>query len=105
MNELEFFVISSVLLFAIGVYGLLSKRNVIRILFAIEIIINAANLNIAAFARFAPHSIGGAQSIAVFIIALAAAEAAAGLALIIEAFRIRGKVDVDRMKELKDKVE
>lgn len=102
MNELQFFVAASVLLFAIGVYGLLSKKSVVRILFAIEIIINAASLNIAAFARFMPYDLAGAQSVAIFIIALAAAEAAAGLALIIEAFRIRGRVEVDEMDELKD---
>jgi NADH:ubiquinone oxidoreductase subunit K len=101
VNELQFFVAASVLLFAIGVYGLLSKKSAIRILFSIEIIINAASLNIAAFARFSPYNLGEAQSVAIFIIALAAAEAAAGLALIIEAFRLRGNVDVDEMDELK----
>jgi NADH:ubiquinone oxidoreductase subunit K len=101
MNELQLFVAASALFFAIGVYGLLSKKSAVRILFSIEIIINAASLNIAAFARFAPYNLGGAQSITIFIIALAAAEAAAGLALIIEAFRLRGKVDVDEMDELK----
>jgi NADH:ubiquinone oxidoreductase subunit K len=95
----------SALLLAIGVYGLLSKRNIVRILFAVEIVINAANLNIAAFSRFTPYSTGGAQSLAMFVIALAAAEAAAGLALIIEAFRLRGKADVDLMEELKDEGE
>ncbi len=101
VNELQFFIAASALFFAIGVYGLLSKKSAIRILFSIEIIINAASLNIAAFARFSPYNLGSAQSITIFIIALAAAEAAAGLALIIEAFRIRGKVDVNEMDELK----
>ena len=101
MNELQFFIAASALFFAIGVYGLLSKKSAVRILFSIEIIINAASLNIAAFARFTPYNLGSAQSITIFIIALAAAEAAAGLALIIEAFRIRGKVDVNEMDELK----
>ena len=77
MNEIQFFVAASVLFFAIGVYGLLSKKSVVRILFSIEIIINAASLNIAAFARYVPFNLGGAQSIAIFIVALAAAEAAA----------------------------
>ncbi len=101
MNELQFLIGTSAIFFAIGVYGLLSKKSAVRMLFAIEIIINAASLNIAAFARFTPFSLGGAQSVAIFVIALAAAEAAAGLALIIEAFRLRGKVDVDEMDELR----
>jgi len=101
VNELQFFVAASAIFFAIGVYGLLSKRNAVRILFSVEIIINAASLNIAAFARYMPYNLGNAQSIAIFVIALAAAEAAAGLALIIEAFRLRGSVDVEEMDELK----
>jgi NADH:ubiquinone oxidoreductase subunit K len=101
VNELQFFVAASALFFAIGVYGILSKKSAVRILFAVEIIINAASLNIVAFARFTPYNLGEAQSVAIFIIALAAAEAAAGLALIIEAFRLRGKVDVNEMDELK----
>ncbi len=57
-NELIDFVIVSVALLAIGIYGLSVKRNFIRMLFAVEIIINAANLNLVAFARFLPHSGG-----------------------------------------------
>ncbi|MEM0075198.1 MAG: NADH-quinone oxidoreductase subunit NuoK [Nitrososphaerota archaeon] len=101
MNELAIFIIFSTLFLAIGVYGLLSKRNAIRILFAIEIIINAANLNIGAFARYMPYSLGSAQAIAIFVIGVAAAEAAIGLAIIIEAFRLRSKVELDEMKEMK----
>ena len=70
-NELIDFVIVSVALLAIGIYGLSVKRNFIRMLFAIEIIINAANLNLVAFARFLPHS--GGQTFALFSIAIAAA--------------------------------
>ena len=57
-NELIDFVIVSVALLAIGIYGLSVKRNFIRMLFAIEIIINAGNLNLVAFARYLPHSGG-----------------------------------------------
>ena len=62
-NELIDFVIVSVALLAIGIYGLSVKRNFIRMLFAVEIIINAANLNLVAFARFLPHS--GGQTFAI----------------------------------------
>jgi NADH:ubiquinone oxidoreductase subunit K len=101
MSDLTVYVLGSVLLLGIGVYGLLAKRNAIRILFAIEIIINAANLNIASFARFSSYDLGQAQAVAMFVIALAAAEAAVGLAIIIEAFRLRGRVNVDEMNEMR----
>ena len=82
-NELIEFVLVSIALLGIGIYGLAVKRNAIRMLFAVEIIVNAANLNLVAFARFMPHS--GGQTLALFSIAIAAAEVAVGLALIIVA--------------------
>ena len=66
-NELIEFVLVSVALLAIGIYGLSVKRNAIRMLFGIEIVINAANLNLVAFGRFLPHS--GGQTLALFSIA------------------------------------
>ena len=57
-NELTEFILVSVALLGIGIYGLSVKRNAIRMLFAIEIVINAANLNMVAFGRFLPHSGG-----------------------------------------------
>jgi len=98
-NELIDFVIVSVALLAIGIYGLSVKRNFIRMLFAIEIIINAANLNLVAFARFLPHS--GGQTFALFSIAIAAAEVAVGLALIIVAYRMYKNIDVADFRSLK----
>jgi len=98
-NELIDFVIVSVALLAIGIYGLSVKRNFIRMLFAIEIVINAANLNLVAFARFLPHS--GGQTFALFSIAIAAAEVAVGLALIIVAYRMYSNIDVADFRSLK----
>tara|TARA_B110001454_G_C12565561_1_gene369630 strand:+ start:153 stop:416 length:264 start_codon:yes stop_codon:yes gene_type:complete len=83
----------------IGIYGLSVKRNAIRMLFAIEIIVNAANLNLIAFARFMPHS--GGQTLALFSIAIAAAEVAVGLALIIVAYRLYKNIDVADFRSLK----
>ncbi len=98
-NELiDFFIVSSALL-GIGIYGLSVKRNAIRMLFAIEIIINAANLNLVAFARFLSHS--GGQTLALFSIAIAAAEVAVGLALIIVAYRMYKNVDIAEFRSLK----
>ncbi len=98
-NELVDFVIVSVALLGIGIYGLSVKRNAIRMLFAIEIIINAANLNLVAFARFMPHS--GGQTLALFSIAIAAAEVAVGLALIIVAYRMYNNIDITEFRSLK----
>ena len=84
---------------AIGIYGLAVKRNAIRMLFAVEIVINAANLNLVAFARFIPDS--GGQTLALFSIAIAAAEVAVGLSLIIVAYRIYGDIDVAKFRSLR----
>jgi NADH:ubiquinone oxidoreductase subunit K len=98
-NELVDFVIISIALLAIGIYGVSVKRNAIRMLFAIEIIINAANLNLVAFARYIPNSQG--QTFALFSIAIAAAEVAVGLALIIVAYRMYKNVDIAEFRSLK----
>lgn len=84
---------------AIGIYGLAVKRNAIRMLFAIEMIVNAANLNLVAFARFIPNSQG--QTLALFSIAIAAAEVAVGLALIIVAYRMYKNIDIADFRSLK----
>ena len=98
-NELIEFVLVSIALLGIGIYGLAVKRNAIRMLFAVEIIVNAANLNLVAFARFVPHS--GGQTLALFSIAIAAAEVAVGLALIIVAYRMYKNVDIADFRSLK----
>ena len=97
--ELSDFVIVSIALLGIGIYGLSVKRNAIRMLFAVEIIINAANLNLVAFGRFVPDS--GGQTLALFSIAVAAAEVAVGLSLIIVAYRMYRNVDVAEFRSLK----
>ena len=100
-NELIEFVLVSIALLGIGIYGLSVKRNAIRMLFAIEIIVNAANLNLVAFARFMPeaHSVG--QTLALFSIAIAAAEVAVGLALVIVAYRLYKNIDIGDLRSLK----
>ena len=97
-NELIEFVLVSIALLGIGIYGLAVKRNAIRMLFAVEIIVNAANLNLVAFARFMPHS--GGQTLALFSIAIAAAEVAVGLALIIVAYRMYKNIDIADFRSL-----
>jgi NADH:ubiquinone oxidoreductase subunit K len=86
-------------LFAIGVYGLIVKRNALRMIFAVEILINAANINFVAFNRFLwPTALG--QTIVLFSIALAAAEAAVILAIVVVAYRLHDDIDVSELKTL-----
>ena len=98
-NELVDFTLVSVALLAIGIYGLAVKRNFIRMLFAVEIVINAANLNIVAFGRFLSHA--GGESLALFSIAVAAAEVGVGLSLIIVAYRMYQNVDIADFRSLR----
>ena len=100
-NELIDFVLVSIALLGIGIYGLSVKRNAIRMLFAIEIIVNAANLNLVAFARFMPEEHSGGQTLALFSIAIAAAEVAVGLALVIVAYRLYKNIDIGDLRSLK----
>jgi NADH:ubiquinone oxidoreductase subunit K len=98
---LLYWVIVSTILFAIGIYGLVSKGNALRLFFAIEIVINSANLNLVAFSRYlSPVNLEG-QTFALFSIAVAAAEAAVGLAIVMVTFRLNKNVDVFRLRKLK----
>ena len=99
MTELINFVTVSIILIGIGVYGLIVKHNAIRMIFAIEIIANAANLNLIAFSRYLGDIQG--QVIALFAIAIAAAEVAVGLAIIIIAYRLYKEIDVTEFKNLR----
>ena len=100
MNTLADFVLVSTMLFAIGVYGLIVKRSALRMLFAIEIMINAANLNFVAFNQFLWNNAIG-QTFVLFSIALAAGEAAVILAIVVVAYRLHRDTDVSELKTLK----
>jgi len=103
VNSLSDFVIVSAMLFGIGIYGLVTKRNALRLLFAVEIMINAANLNFVAFNQYLPFAAGtnaAGQTFVLFSIALAAAEAAVILAIVIVAYRLHQDVDVSELKSL-----
>lgn len=101
MVTLVSYIIVSAALLGIGIYGLSMKRNAIRLLFAIEIIVNAANLNFVAFTRYmSPPRVSG-QVIVFYSIAAAAMEAAVGLALILLAFRLNSTIDVRKLNKLK----
>jgi NAD(P)H-quinone oxidoreductase subunit 4L len=103
VNSLSDFVIVSAMLFGIGIYGLVTKRNALRLLFAVEIMINAANLNFVAFNQYLPYltatnAVG--QTFVLFSIALAAAEAAVILAIVVVAYRLHQDVDVSELKSM-----
>jgi NADH:ubiquinone oxidoreductase subunit K len=101
VEPLSSYLILSSVLMGIGIYGLVSKRNAIRLLFSVELIVNAANINFAAFARFSDPPIMSGILIVFYSIAAAAMEAAVGLALILVAFRLNGTIDVRRLNRLK----
>ena len=89
----------SAILFAIGVVGVLLRRDAITILMSIEIMLNAANLSFITFARMFDHADG--QVYVFFVMTLAAAEAAVGLAIVIALFRLRESTDVDELNLMK----
>jgi NADH-quinone oxidoreductase subunit K len=89
----------SVLLFGIGVYGILTQRSGIRILMAIEMMLNAANVNFVAFGSMYGQPNGYVY--AFFIIAIAAAEATVGLAIFVNLYRVRQTIELDQVTSLK----
>lgn len=98
---LTHFLILGTMLFCIGILGLITSRNVIKVLMSIEILLNAVNINFVAFANYTdPGEIKG-QVFAVFIMAVAAAEAALGLAILISLYRNKPTVDVEEYNSLK----
>ena len=92
---LEHYLILSAVLFAIGLYGVLAKRNAVIILMCIEIMLNAVNVALVAFSRFVTPAIVTGQVFAIFVMAVAAAEAAVGIAIIITIYRKRESISVD----------
>ena len=88
------------LLFSAGVVTVLARRNAVGILIGLELILNAANLNLVAFDRFGPGHLRGTV-FAIFVLAIAAAEAAVALAIILNVFDTRDEIDVDEITSLK----
>ncbi|MFM2206498.1 MAG: hypothetical protein RL213_473 [Bacteroidota bacterium] len=96
---LNHYVLLSSMLFCIGVIGVLSRRNAIIILMCVELMLNAVNLLLAAFSSY--HSDPSGQVFVFFIMAVAAAEVAVGLAILTMIYRNTGTVDIDFMNKLK----
>jgi NADH:ubiquinone oxidoreductase subunit K len=100
--SLEQVLIVGAILFSIGLYIALTKKNAVAVLMGVELMLNAVNLTFVAFARFAdsPRPIDG-HVFAVFVITVAAAEAAVALALAVAVYRFRETIDVDRINLLR----
>lgn len=100
MIGLSHYLVLATILFGIGAIGFLTRRNVLIQLMSIEIMLNSVNLTLVAFNRWAPDNHAG-QVFAFFVIAVAAAEAAVGLAIVISLFRLKNTVHTDEADELK----
>jgi NADH:ubiquinone oxidoreductase subunit K len=101
MVGLEHYLILAAVLFAIGLYGALAKRNAIIILMSIELMLNAVNIAMVAFSRYiVPLQLTG-QIFAIFVMVVAAAEVAVGLAIIIAIYRHRQTIDVTKIDLMK----
>jgi NADH:ubiquinone oxidoreductase subunit K len=99
MIRLPLVLMFSALLFSAGVYGVLARRNAVMVLMAIELMLNAVNVNLVAFAASLQEMTG--QVFALFVIAVAAAEVGIGLAIVILLFRNRESINVDEVSLLK----
>jgi NADH:ubiquinone oxidoreductase subunit K len=98
---LEHFLVLSALLFSLGVYGVLTRRNAVLILMSVELMLNAASINMVAFAAYTSPERFIGIIFAVFIITIAAAEVGLALAIILRVFRNRGTANVDEVDTLK----
>ena len=97
--SLQHYLIISALLFSIGLFGILTRRNILMILLSIELILNAANLSFVAFSSFLGTLSG--QVVVFFTMIVAAAEVTVGLAIVVLLFRKKGTTNIDELKSLK----
>ncbi len=100
MIPLEHYLIVSAALFSLGIFGVLTRKNAVNVLMSIELILNSANINLVAFSRYSSANLDG-QVFAVFVIVVAACEAAVALAIILNFYRILKTVDLDEARVLK----
>jgi NADH-quinone oxidoreductase subunit K len=98
---LSWYLIVAAVLFCIGIYGVLARRNAVGVLMGVELMLNAVNINLVAFWRYLnPTDVAG-QAFALFVLVVAAAEAVVGLALIISVYRNRADIDAENINILK----
>jgi NAD(P)H-quinone oxidoreductase subunit 4L len=99
--QLQYFLLLGAALFCIGIYGLITSRNAVRVLMSIELLLNAVNLNLMGFSNFIDTQEIKGQVFTVFVITVAAAEAAVGLAIVLSIYRNRDTVDMEQFNLLK----
>ena len=90
-------------LFGIGVYGVLVRRNAVLVLMGVELMLNAVNVNLVAFDAHLRDVLHGGQTLALFTIVIAAAEIGLALAIVLLVFRTHGNIDVDALRSLADR--
>lgn len=98
---LEHFIVLSSILFSIGVYGVLARRNAVLILMSVELMLNAVSINMVAFAVYTAPTFFVGIIFAIFVITIAAAEVGLALAIVLRVFRNRGTANVDELDTLK----
>jgi NADH-quinone oxidoreductase subunit K len=98
---LNHYLILGAIVFSLGLYTVLTRRNAISVLMGVELILNSANINYVAFAHFSSGSVDG-QAYAIFVIMLAAAEAAVGLAIVLAIFQLFRTIDVGAVETLRE---
>jgi len=101
MNSLGSYLIVAAALFSLGLLGMLQRRNLIGMLISLELMLNGANLNFMAFNRFLAPEPAVGQIVALFVMGLAAAEAAIGLSIILALFRRLHSINVERAQSLR----
>jgi NADH-quinone oxidoreductase subunit K len=100
MIGLSHYLIVSAALFSFGIMGVLTRKNAVNVLMGVELILNSANINLVAFSKYSAGNMSG-QIFAIFIIVVAAAEAAVALAIVLSMYRIIKTVNLDRADTLK----
>ena len=98
---IQAFLIVSSSLFCIGIWGLLNSRNAVRVLMSIELMLNAVNINLMTFSSYVDNNLIQGQVFTIFVITVAAAEAAVGLAILLALYRNRVTVDMESFNLLK----
>ncbi len=96
---LNHFLVVSAILFSLGIYAVVTRKNAIMVLMGIELILNSANINFVAFSRYGNSGLGG-QITALFVIILAAAEAAIALAIVLNLYKTFAHVNIDEIDKL-----
>jgi NADH:ubiquinone oxidoreductase subunit K len=99
MIPLELYLLLSSIMFTIGLYGLVTQRSGIKLMMCIELLLNSANINLVAFSAYMPNVNG--QVFALFSIALAAAEAGVGFAILITLYRLYGTINLDNINVMR----